>query len=440
MADIDRWASVRSALAYTALLAGVVGTWPWPQWIGAPAVILAVALSWTTLKRIPRLLISLVIVFAVVALIVEPAAIGPASATLNRLTALIIAVMLLAAILSRSSHLGTISEHLFAGRALSRYLSITFGGLFLAIPLNFGSVSVIGTLIGREIAQNGDSPGTRNASRAVLRGFGSASLCSPLSIAVVLTLTLVPGVHGWQLISLTFPLAAAYLLLGAVFREAEPNSDIQRRPSERGAVVRAWLFFFACIGLICLGTLLLRTLADMGYAHAVTCSCLAIVAIGIIGTPGRAHLPPMDNIGNELAIIGGSAFLGATVSTLVSTQLGVDFILPTFLMPLIALVVPWLLFAGGLIGLNPIVGVTLIGGLSTQLWPANAGLGLAVALVSGWGLTIAGTPYSANALLIQRLTGYDNRRVSLEWSATLSLCALTLASLLAATLTYLLID
>ena len=59
--------------------------------------------------------------------------------------------------------------------------------------------------------------------------------------------------------------------------------------------------------------------------------------------------------------------------------------------------------------------------------------------MSGWGLTIAGTPYSANALLIQRLTGYDNRRVSLEWSGRLSLCALTLASLLAATLTYLLI-
>jgi len=440
VSEVDRWAGARSALAYTTLLAGVVGSGFWPQWIGAPAAMLAVALAWSALKRIPRLLISLVVLIAIIALVVEPAAIGPASATLTRLGALIIAVMLLAAVLSRSAHLGTISEHLFAGRALSRYLSITFGGLFLALPLNFGSVSVIGTLIGREIAINGDSAGTRNAARALLRGFGSASLCSPLSIAVVLTLTLVPGIHGWQLISLTFPLAAAYLLLGAVFREAEPASDIQRPVAGRASVVLAWLFFTACIGLICLGTLLLRTLVGMGYAHAVTCSCLAVVVIGILGTPGRPQLPPMDNIGNELAIIGGSAFLGATVSTLVSGQLGPGFALPSVLMPLIALAVPWLLFGGGMIGLNPIVGVTLIGGLSSQLWLPSAGLGLAVALVCGWGLTIAGTPYSANALLIQRLTGYDNRRVSLEWSGRLSLCALSLASLLAATLTFALID
>lgn len=433
-------ASVRSALAYIALAAGAIGHWPWPQWVGAPAVILATTLAWPSLKRIPRLLVSLVLIVAAVALLYDPATIGPASATMTRLASLVIAVMLLAAVLSRSHHLGTISEHLFAGRALSRYLSVTFGGLFLAIPLNFGSVSVIGTLIGREIGQHGDSAGTRNAARAVLRGFGSSSLCSPLSMAVVLTLSLVPGVHGWQLISLTLPLAATYLLLGAVFREAEPAGSTERPLEDRATLIRAWLFFAACIGLICLGAYLLRSFAGFGYGRAVVCSCLGIVVIGILGTPGRPRLPAIDNIGNELAIIGGSAFLGATVSTLVTAQLGQGFTVPPALLPLIALSVPWLLFGGGMVGLNPIIGVTLIGGLSSQLWPASAGLGLAIALVSGWGLTIAGTPYSANALLIQRLTGYDNRRVSLEWSGRLSLCALSLASILAATLTLVLMD
>ncbi|GAB3683272.1 hypothetical protein [Salinisphaera aquimarina] len=431
-------AGARSALAYLALATGVIGIVPLAQWVGAPAAIVAVALAWATLKPIPRVLISLVLIVAGLGLLLNPVILGPSSATLTRLASLIIAVMLLAHVLGRSRHLALISEHLFAGRALTRYLSITFGGLFLAVPLNFGSVSVIGTLIGREIRTHGDSSGTRNAARAVLRGFGSASICSPLSIAVVLTLTLVPGLHGWQLISLTFPLAAAYLLLGTLFREPEAASS-ERGDQLAGAdVLRSWLFFAACIGLICLSTYLLRSLVNMDYARAVTCSCLVIVVIGLFGGEGPPRLPAMDNIGNELAIIGGSAFLGATVSTLVSAHLGTSFALPGWSLPVIAWGVPWLLFGGGLIGLNPIIAVTLIGGLSSQLWPASAGLGLAVGLVCGWGLTIAGTPYSANALLIQRLTGYDNWRVSVQWSGRLSLCALALASSLAALLTTLL--
>lgn len=437
--DTPLSARARSTLAYVALAAGVVGAGRVSAAIGAPAAIGAILLAWPSLKRVPRLLIVLVCATVVATLAAKPGVLAPAGQTLNRLAALIIAVMLLAHVLGRSRHLGVISEHLFAGRALTRYLSVTFGSLFLAVPLNFGAVSVIGTLVGREIETHGDSPGARNAARAVLRGFGSASLCSPLSIAVVLTLSLVPGLHGWQLIGLTFPLAAGYLGLGAVFRETEPRTPSAADRNPGGNVLVSWLFFAACIGLICLATFLLRTLLGFDYARAVTCSCLAIVLLGLAGAPRGERLPRLDNIGNELAIIGGSAFLGAALSAVVSTQLGANFALAGWMFPAIALGVPWLLFAGGLCGLNPLILVTLIGGLSAQLWPPAAGLGLAVALVSGWGLTIAGTPYSANALLVQRLTGYDNWRVTVRWSGGLSLCALSAASLTAATLTVLLL-
>ena len=402
--------------------------------VGAPAVLAYVALAWPSLNRVPRFILAVAAATTGVCLLAAPALLVDGGRTLTRLAALIIAVMLLAHTLGRSRHLGVISEHLFSGRALTRYLSVTFGSLFLAVPLNFGAVSVVGTLIGREIERHGDSAGTRNAARGVLRGFGSASLCSPLSIAVVLTLTLVPGINGTSLIALTFPLAATYLCLGAWFRE--PESDAGRVPDRSaGRVAASWLFFAGCIGLICVGTGLLRQLAGFDYARAVTCSCLAVVALGLLGAPRGERVPAMGGIGNELAIIGGSAFLGATLSAFVATRLGADFALPLWSFPLIALGTPWLLFGGGLCGLNPLVLVTLLGGLAGRLWPPAAGLGLGIALVSGWGLTIAGTPYSANALLVQRLTGYDNWRVSVTWSGRLSLCALTLASTLAAAVT-----
>ncbi|MES1940664.1 hypothetical protein T5B8_10491 [Salinisphaera sp. T5B8] len=427
--------NLRSALVYLTLVAGVLGLPRLAWFVGAPALILAIVLAWPGLNRIPRVIVSAVLVAIVGALLVEPELLSAGLMTITRLAALVVAVMLLSHALGRSRHLSIISEHLFAGRALTRYLSITFGTLFLAMPLNFGSVSVVSTLIGREIYNYGDSGGARNAARAVLRGFGSASVCSPLSIAVVLTLTLVPGLHGWQLLSLTFPLAAGYLITGTLFREPEsapvPGQARQRPPH----VVPSWLFFAACIGLICVCTFASRALFGLAYAQAVTCSCLLVVAIGLLASPGERRLPRMDNISNELAIICGSAFLGATLSAFVAAGLDTDFDLPDWAFPAIAFGLPWVLFAGGLIGMNPLILVTLAGGLSSRLWPEAAGLGLAIAMVSGWGLTIAGTPYSANALLVQRLTGYDNWQATIGWSLALSLLALAVASSLAATTT-----
>lgn len=435
MTDSAPLGGLRSALVYIALVAGVLGAERLAWFVGAPAVILAIALAWPGLNRIPRVIVSVVLAAIAAALVVDPGLLQSGLTTVTRLAALIVAVMLLAHVLGQSRHLAIISEHLFSGRALTRYLSITFGTLFLAMPLNFGSVSVVSTLIGREIEGHGDSSGARNAARAVLRGFGSASLCSPLSIAVVLTLTLVPGLHGWQLLGLTFPLAATYLLSGTLFREAE-HKPVDGAARERPAqVLPSWLFFGACIGLICVGTFLSRAVFGLAYAQAVTCSCLLVVVIGLAAGPGSRRPPRMDGIGNELAIICGSAFLGATLSAFVSAHLGGDFSLPSWMFPTIALALPWTLFGGGLIGINPLILVTMVGGLSGRLWPESAGLGLAVAMVCGWGLTIAGTPYSANALLVQRLTGYDNWRITVGWSLRLSLIALALASTLAAALT-----
>lgn len=432
--------TLRSGLVYLTLVAGVVGI-PWLAWfVGAPAVVLAIVLAWPNLNRIPRVIASAVLLAIATALVVDPGLLTAGLMTITRLAALVVAVMLLSHALGRSHHLSVISEHLFSGRALTRYLSITFGTLFLAMPLNFGSVSVVSTLIGREIENNGDSGGARNAARGVLRGFGSASVCSPLSIAVVLTLTLVPGLHGWQLLSLTFPLAAGYLLMGTVFREPEPVSADAQARVRPPRVLPSWLFFGACIGLICLCTFLSRALFGLAYAQAVTCSCLLVVAIGLLASPGERRLPRMDNISNELAIICGSAFLGATLSAFVAAGLDTDFDLPVWAFPVTAFGLPWVLFAGGLVGMNPLILVTMAGGLSSRLWPESAGLGLAIAMVSGWGLTIAGTPYSANALLVQRLTGYDNWRATIGWSLKLSLIALAVASSLAAATTVVLMD
>jgi len=63
----------------------------------------------------------------------------------------------------------------------------------------------------------------------------------------------------------------------------------------------------------------------------------------------------------------------------------------------------------------------LTGAVLSPIWPAKAALGLAIAMVSGWGLTVAGTPFSANSLLLAKLTGYNARVAATRWNLHLSL-------------------
>ena len=110
--------------------------------------------------------------------------------------------------------------------------------------------------------------------------------------------------------------------------------------------------------------------------------------------------------------------------------------LPAWAWPVLAALVPWSFFLAGLAGANPILTGTLVGGILGPAWPPGAVLGLGFAMVTGWGITAFGTPFAANALIMERLTGYRARDASLRWSLALSLFTLSAASAIAVGLTH----
>ena len=438
----DRLALLRSILAWLALCAGLVPLWPGSEALGAPLVLGAVIASWRELRRVARAVLVLVCASALAALLWAPHMLAGAAVTTARLTSLVIAVMLLSSTLGKSRDLGALSVSLLAGRSLPRYLSLSAATGFLAMPLNFGSVGVMGAMVGRVMQRSGDTGLTRNAARAVLRGFGLASLASPLSISLAITLSFLPHVTAPQLIMITLPFAACYLWLGAVFREPETTTAAPAGssllPSDPKAARLAWLRFSAYIGAICSGAFLLYGFGDMPYSRAVAISCVAAVMVGLVAARlrgDRSSPPSIANSGNELAVMCGSAFLGAIISGAGLFLLGPGFTLPAAVWPFVVFAVPWFMFLGGMAGLNPIVTGTMAGALLGPIAPASALVGLGVGMLAGWGMTVAGTPYSASSMLIERLTGYDAQAATWNWNMKLSLCALTAAGLLAALLT-----
>jgi hypothetical protein len=444
----------RSALAYLALIAAILALLPGTAGLGAAAVSLAVILGWQDMRLVPRV-VFLVAGFALAfALGRDPGMIAAAAENMSRLAGLVLAVMLLSSVLGRTSDLQKISTSLFGGRPRVRYLSLAFGTAMVSIPLNFGSVAVVGSVVGERIRSNGDSPSTRNATRAVLRGFGVSPTFSPLSISVVLTLTLLPGLGSLELLMLTIPFSIVLLFSGLVWCEPEPESEIEPVKVEvsgasatasigvSGAGLAPWFRFCALILAICAGVFLLSHQFQLSYAYAVTLSCMgAVIGARLLAWSRRTNPPlvSMANVSNELAIVGGSAFIGAVISAAVLGQISGDLNVPNWLWPVLAAAVPWAFFIAGLGGVNPIVIGTLAGGILGAVWPENGLVGLGFAMVTGWGITAFGTPFAANALIMERLTGYKAVDASLRWSLSLALSGLTVASALAAGLTLVLV-
>lgn len=428
---------LRSAFAYIALIAAVLSLLPGMALVGAAAAIVAVLLGWQDMRNVPRAVFVVALAMLVFALGYDPALVVTAAGNMTRLAGLMLAVMLLANVLARTQDLQQISSSLFGGKPLTRYLSLAFGTSLVSIPLNFGSVAVVGSLVADRIRCNGDSPATRNATRAVLRGFGVAPTFSPLSISVVLTLTLLPQVSLLSLLLLAVPFSVVMVLAGLRWREPEVPDKTDQNETRAGAA--SWLRFGGLILAVCVGVFLLSHRFQLSYAHAVALSCLGAVLLYRILGWLQGQNPPMTsmaNVSNELAIVGGSAFIGAVISGVVLGQISGHLELPVWLWALLAAGVPWVFFMAGLAGMNPIIIATLVGGILGSLWPAAAQLSLGIAMVTGWGITAFGTPFAANALIMERLTGYRARDASFRWSLALSLSGLAAASLMAFVLTF----
>ncbi len=435
------WSRLRSGLAYLALCFGAMAFLPGSSAAVALLACTVIFMGWGQLRPVARVIASLILVVTVMALLLNPGVLASAVHRMAGITGLILAVMLLSAVLSTSKDLAAISRSLFGGRSVARYLGLSLGTGVLAIPLNFGSVGLVATMIGKQVQDGGDDAATRNASRAVIRGFGASPMGSPLSIAVALTVTLLPGLASWTLLVWSMPFALSYLMVGVWFREKELGASPSLSVSDVSGEddLRAfwpWMRFVGLALFISLEAYALNTWAGLKYSQAVTLSCLTVIILYLVIrrlVAGTVNLPSMANVSNELAIMGGASFLGGALTVTALSSLGSDFVLPGWAYAVAVICIPWLFYAGGAVGINPILTATVFGGVLGPIWPESSIFGLGIAMVTGWGVTIAGTPYSANAILLERFTGYDARTASYGWNLSYSCLFLGLSSSLCAT-------
>jgi len=155
------------------------------------------------------------------------------------------------------------------------------------------------------------------------------------------------------------------------------------------------------------------------------------------GQGARSLFNAGSSLVNEIAIVAGATVIGGVGEALLEHWGGLQGALSPLTASVLALAIPWSIFAFGMVAMNPVLSVTIISGALNTIWPDAAKFWLACALTWGWTIASGGTPFTANMLISAQKVGQSGFTVALAWNGRFSLLMLVCFSVAAALGTYL---
>lgn len=341
-----------------------------------------------------------------------------------------------------------------AGRFLSgqrpgrRYAALTLGGQGFALLLNYGAIQLLGALA---LANAGSEPDAevrghriRRMLLAVQRAFVSTLPWSPLSFAMAISVSVVPGTSWAQ--AMVPGLVSSALLAGigwgldTVFK---PRLSVVPRRQEPEGSWALMLPLLALLGVLVISVLGLNAITDVRIVGLVVVIVPVIALVWMViqhwtQAPLRSVarrtrdyvLSELPGYRGELTLLMMAGYIGTVGSALLGPLMqraGLDLsALPSWVI-LVSFV--WLIPMAGQVGMNPILAVTLI----APLIPGAESLGVApaavvVALTAGWALSGASSPFTATTLLIGSFGGISALRVGWVWNGVYTvLCGVALS-------------
>ena len=340
-----------------------------------------------------------------------------------------------------------------------RYLSLHGGSQLLSVLINFGSISLLAPLVQRGVrAQLGLGEALTGIWRvrerrqlcALYRGMAWVIAWAPTTITQAILPTVIPGIDPGRMVSLGLLVAAITLGLGwledrlrwwPLRRRLLARGEAQNR--ERPAFpARAYLdFAIVCLALIGL-VIGLSFLAGVPTVPALMLSC-PIILVGWLlvqnrhsGTPnmlsqtgrrlGEIAGRSIPDFSIEVLTLGLAGYVGVAMAALVPIDQVAELLEQSPLPPWVFLTaIPVMMFAAAQVGLTSItIGVilgTVLGAL--PVLPTDPTL-VALALSSGWALTMIGSPFSAISLLLSRISGYSPTVIAHRWNFVYSMLSL----------------
>ena len=425
-----------SGIVYLIAWAGTLGDLlfhqPGAGLIAGVAIVLFLALEFGRQRPMVRAVLIVLVAVGVVAVTCAPDPLGAWIAAWRRgaaYAAFFLALGALRLAAQRSTVIRRCGAQLLGQPPGRRYLAMTAGGHLFSIILSYGAIDLLGAML--------VDAHTRARGRMMLaayRGFGTMNCWSPLNIMTAVVSAAVPGANLWPLLPAGFAVAMLMLGIGVWLDRRLPMVEETTRPSRE-----RWTIHFAVVGLVALVSALAWAVGhyfSVGLSTGVTAAVPTVALVwSAVQTRGKIWPRLVEfhaaapGFRGEAGVLAAGGFLGVALgAALPIGGLGPWLaVLPPVVVPLL---VPLILLATGLVGLNPIAIVAVIGAALPD--PAALGVApsvLAFACMLGWGVGVGMTPMSASAIATARWSDSDPVTVTTVWNRDFTMLALVLASL-----------
>lgn len=317
-----------------------------------------------------------------------------------------------------------------------RYAALTVGGHLFALLINYGSISLLGGLASQSARSEADPKireiRTRRMLLAIQRGFISSLTWSPLAFSLALATVLIPGA-SWATAALPGLMSGAIIMLIGwamdwIFKPRLANPPPRMKVEGSWTLMTPLVVLLALLAVSVLGfhrLLDIRVVGTVMVVVPVIALCWAIIqhagepfATGLGARAVSFVNRELPGYRGELILLMMAGYIG-TVGAPVLQPIVVSLGLHPEALPAWAVltILVWLIPLLGQFGMNPILAFTLI----APLIPHADTLGVApsaivVAIVSGWALTGATSPFTATTLLIGSFAKVSAIHVGLKWN------------------------
>ena len=338
--------------------------------------------------------------------------------------------------------------------ASRRFLALFAGGNLMTVVFNLGSVSLIAPLVRRAAEEAPDDPLTpvreRRQLSAFLRGVAWSVVWSPTAVAPLALMQLMPGADRGQWIALGLGVSVAMMAVGWAedrwrWRHL-PGRPPAGAPGAGPFPGRAAGGFVAVCGAFAVLTGAVMAMTGEGVpASLMLASPILLTAWLLIQNQALAR--PVVATGRQVReIVVGTLPLSAPAAVTLACsgylgRAGADLVPASDLAAWIGLgampawlfltAIPLAIAAMAQLALSPIMMAVFFGSLLGPMTDLPASHTLtALAISTGWSLSMTCSPFASAVILLTRITGHTGARMTWHWNLRFSvLSALALAAI-----------
>ena len=326
-----------------------------------------------------------------------------------------------------------------------RFVSLFLGTNLMAVVFNLGTVSLVAPLIRRAAEDAPADPLTpireRRQLNATLRGFAWAVVWSPTAVAPLALMELIDGIDRGRWIGLGLGLAALMLAVGWLedwlcWRHRTAAALGLPSPKRPAIPAQAVLRF----GLVCVAfgalTLAIMVASGAGVPSSLVAAAPLILMVWLLFQT-RGELVPAAARVSEILCVGMPTAAPAAITLACSGfigRAGAELVPAETLADAIGLqsLPAWLFLTGTAVSvallsqlaLSPIMMAVFFGAILGALpaLPADPTL-TALAIATGWSLSMTCSPFASVVILLTRLTGKSGATLTYRWNTPFTLAS-----------------